>query len=480
MAAGSSFPPVVLTLNKPTAAAPAAPSTPQPDPIVQLPERCLRILATPGVTPAVTRVADELAGLLGDVRVAIGVRRGEGPCRLLVLSGHQQLDQQNDYVQALELLLNETALTAPEAGDEPRLWRLGEETSIVDNSLARVATLSNVTGAAALKLAAPGSPSTGAIVVLGSASAVGDAPFPVRLKIAGQLLAGLIPLLDQTTHRGVNAYLAEKWHRVTARKAAYLTLAAIVGGVLTLLPLPAWVSCECLLEPHTRRYIAAPFDAKLEKTLVQPGDMVDEKQILAVLDEQPLKNELSMRQAEYDESAKKRDAALATRKASDAQVSELEAAQIRSKIRDIERRLQQLSVRSPTAGVVVRGDLKRSEGMPLEQGQSLFEIAPLSPMIAEVSVPEDEFRLVQVGQTASIRLDAFPGRRWTGEIARVHPRAELRDDQSVFIAEIAIPNDSNELRPGMRGKVRVEHDWQPLAWTWLRRPVTRFVRWLGW
>ncbi len=477
---GSTWSPVALTIGKPQPAPSAAAPPPTPDPIEQLAIRCLRILATPGTTSAVTRVADEVAGLFGDVRIAIGARHNDGPCRLIALSGHHSLDHQTDYTQSLNAVLHETALLEPGANDEPRSWLLGSETQSIDSSLARLATQSSTTGVAAVRLGTPTTPSTGAIVVLGSANVLGDATFPVRLKIAAQLLAGLVPLLERSTQRGLRAYLVERWHRVTARKATYVTLGAIVVGLLTLLPLPAWVSCECLLEPHTRRYIAAPFDAKLEKSLVQPGDIVTENQILAVLDEQPLKIELGTRQAEYDEADKKHFAARAVGKAAEAQISGLEAAQIKGKIRDIEHRLQQLTVRSPTAGVVVRGDLKRSEGMPLEQGQSLFEIAPLEPMIAEVSVAEDEFRLVRVGQQASVRLDAFPGRRWTGEIARVHPRAEIRDDQSVFIAEIAIPNGDGELRPGMRGAVRVDHDWQPLAWTWFRRPVTRFARWLGW
>lgn len=440
-----------------------------------LASRLLRILGTPGTTSLATRLADEAAALFGDVRVALGACRDGARCHLLALSGQQQLDATSDYRQALDAVLHEAT-----QGEELRTWTLGERLETTNKSLARLATLHNLPSIAAVRLGPGGGPAAGAMIVLGQVATIADPAFAPRIKGVAMLLAGLIPLVDRADERGVSRYLTEKLHRFTARKAWYLTAIGLLLAGLTLAPLPAWISCECLLEPHTRRFIAAPFAAKLEKTLVQPGELVNENQVLAVLDEQPVKIELAMRQAEFDEAIKKRDAALATRKASDAQVGELESAQIKSKMRDLEHRLSQLTVRSPMAGVVVRGDLKRSEGMPLEQGQSLFEIAPLEPMIAEVSIPEDEFRLVQVGQTARVRLDAFPGRRWTGSIARVHPRAEMRDEQSVFIAEIAIPNESGELRPGMRGSVRIDHDWQPLAWTWFRRPVTRFVRWLGW
>ncbi len=49
---------------------------------------------------------------------------------------------------------------------------------------------------------------------------------------------------------------------------------------------------------------------------------------------------------------------------------------------------------------------------------------------------------------------------WTGVIARLHPRAELIDGSNVFIAEVRL-DDTEDLRPGMRGAASIAGDLQP-------------------
>ena len=63
---------------------------------------------------------------------------------------------------------------------------------------------------------------------------------------------------------------------------------------------------------------------------------------------------------------------------------------------------------------------------------------------------------------------------------RIHPRAELRDDENVFVAEVQLANADGSLRPGMRGTARVESERRPLGWILLRRPVGALIAWLGW
>ena len=118
--------------------------------------------------------------------------------------------------------------------------------------------------------------------------------------------------------------------------------------------------------------------------------------------------------------------------------------------------------------------------MPLEIGQTLFEIAPLDKMVVEIGIAEDDFSYIRPGMPATIRLDAFPLRRLHASIARVHPRAELRDNTNVFIAEVQLERPGVGLRPGMRGTARVEADRYPLGWNLFRRPLTAALAWLGW
>jgi multidrug resistance efflux pump len=65
-----------------------------------------------------------------------------------------------------------------------------------------------------------------------------------------------------------------------------------------------------------------------------------------------------------------------------------------------------LDIKSPIDGVVISGDLKRAEGAPVAIGQTLYEIAPLDRMVAEVAIPDDEISRVRLAQSVTINLDA--------------------------------------------------------------------------
>jgi multidrug efflux pump subunit AcrA (membrane-fusion protein) len=157
-------------------------------------------------------------------------------------------------------------------------------------------------------------------------------------------------------------------------------------------------------------------------------------------------------------------------------VAKLEMERIELRAQVLERRIGNLEVKSPIEGIVVSGDLERAEGMPLDKGQTLFEIAPLAEMVVEVAVPEHDIPYVVAGQQAALRLEAYPGRQWIGEIARIHPRAEIRDDRNVFVAEFNLQNQSGVLRPGMKGRAKITGPPRPLGWNLFHRPYEKLLQ----
>jgi len=146
----------------------------------------------------------------------------------------------------------------------------------------------------------------------------------------------------------------------------------------------------------------------------------------------------------------------------------------------LEQRTQNLEIRSPIAGVIVAGDLKDTEGVPLETGQSLFEVAPLDCMVIEVSIPEADVWHVQPDMSLRLRLDALPSETVDATILRIHPRAELRNHENVFVAEAELDNTDRRLRPGMRGDAKVSTGQHFLGWNLFHKPVAYVTGWLGW
>ncbi len=252
-------------------------------------------------------------------------------------------------------------------------------------------------------------------------------------------------------------------------------LAAVAMGV----PVPYSVNCDCELQPVTRRFVAAPFEGALERALVEVGDTVGEGEVLARMDGKVVRWELAGNAAEYERAAKERDAHLADQKFGEAQLAKLQMERLSLTTKLLDHRSENLEVRSPIAGIVVSGELKRAEGVRLSMGQTLFEVAPLDRMIVEVEIPESELANVPANTLATIRLEAFPNQRLDGRLKRICPRAELRNKQQVFVGEIELPNEAAQLKPGMRGRVSLEAGQSTLGWRLFHRTWNKVRLWWG-
>lgn len=274
------------------------------------------------------------------------------------------------------------------------------------------------------------------------------------------------------------SFKLREYCRTQSAKLALLLVLLVVCGLL--LPLQYKIACDCELQPVTRRFIAAPFDARLERNHVAPGDLVAAGQLLAEIDARDIQWELSGKQAESHRVAKELAGYVAAHESGKAEIAKLELERLQLTIDQLEDRASHLEVRSPLEGMVLMGDHSKLEGVPLEKGKTLFEIAPLERMVIEVEIPEDDVRFVQPGMQAQIRLAAFPLQPFEGTIERLHPRSELKEHQNVFIAEIDCDNSSGQLRPGMRGSAQIASVRRTVAWNWFHKAYAATLTWLGW
>jgi multidrug resistance efflux pump len=263
------------------------------------------------------------------------------------------------------------------------------------------------------------------------------------------------------------------------RRRLVLAALCLLSGAM-FLPLHYHVDCKCRLQPVVRRFVTAPFDGTLEKSLAEPGDIVAEGQTLARMDGREVRWEASGLEADRNRAEVKRNTSLAKHEMGAARMAGLEAQRLDLKLRLLERRADHLEIKSPIRGVIIGGDLKRVEGMPVTVGQGLFEVAPLDQMVFELAIPEREFAHVAVGQEVTLRLDAFPRKTWQGSIAKIYPRAEARDSEQVFVAELAVGGANESLRPGMNGKATVVAQRHSLAWILFHRPWQHLQEALGW
>ncbi|MEA1832002.1 efflux RND transporter periplasmic adaptor subunit [Methylobacterium durans] len=106
---------------------------------------------------------------------------------------------------------------------------------------------------------------------------------------------------------------------------------------------------------------------------------------------------------------------------------------------------------SPRDGVVVERNI--SDGMRAKSGDVLFRIVDHSRVWVLVDVPERDLAVVAEGQRATVRPRSFPGRVFTGTVARIYPHLAMGTRTARL--RIELPNPNGELRPAMYAEVEI-------------------------
>ncbi|MGF1656012.1 MAG: efflux RND transporter periplasmic adaptor subunit [Verrucomicrobiales bacterium] len=299
------------------------------------------------------------------------------------------------------------------------------------------------------------------LIVTGAADELGQE----RLEEAQRLVA----LLDPKFQLAEKKLSHHRW---------WLWLLLFGLAACMFIPIDHPIHTPVLLEPAERRYVAAPFQAIVERVHARAGEVVERDQILVELDGREIRERLSEVEARLSSATLQTSAAQEAGNYSDAAIRALEVRSLSHERELLRNRQEHLILRSPVHGVVVTGDLERSEGAAVDLGQPLLELAPLEKLVAELDVNEADISLVRPGQSLRIQLHAQPGRPQTSTILRLAPRSEIRDGQNVFVAEAELGNPENQLRPGMKGKAVISGDRHSLGYVLLRKPWHMLQRWL--
>jgi RND family efflux transporter MFP subunit len=131
--------------------------------------------------------------------------------------------------------------------------------------------------------------------------------------------------------------------------------------------------------------------------------------------------------------------------------------QIRTAARDEARAiLEKTEVKAPFDGVVVLKDAEVGEVVsPNAQGGNsrgaVVTMVDFASLEAQVEMPERSLAQVAAGTRAYVFLDAYPERRYDGEVARVWPTANRQKATVELRVRLAAPDD--RLRPEMGVRV---------------------------
>jgi putative peptide zinc metalloprotease protein len=264
--------------------------------------------------------------------------------------------------------------------------------------------------------------------------------------------------------------------------------AAAVAVLLVVPPFATKVSSEFILEPAASSNVYAAVSGRVQKVNVKPGDSVHPGEVLAELSNPELTaraaeaaGELGLNESDL-RSAQAHSAFAAAGRAS------AEHEQLSTELTVAQTKLDQLTLRAPSSGIVASPDLIAQPGEFVKEGAEVLRIVDRSNMRARILVRDWEVQEIAVGQPAVIQVLAHPYRSYSGQIERILPAAALdrpisqpnmleRQGQAVanyFAVEVLVANPDGSLIEGMTGTAKITGSKSSLAWQWGRG----FWRWL--
>ena len=137
--------------------------------------------------------------------------------------------------------------------------------------------------------------------------------------------------------------------------------------------------------------------------------------------------------------------------AAEAQIdlSKAQLMQADARLQELRINLQNTNVTSPVDGFV--GKRNVDPGAMVSQNTPIASVVEISRLKMVVNVVEKDIRLVTVGDSGEVDVDAYPGEKFRGRIARVAPVLDPATRTATM--EIEIANSDNRLKPGMYARV---------------------------
>jgi multidrug resistance efflux pump len=424
--------------------------------------------------------ATSLATRLGCDRVSVGfMNRGRAQLRAMSHTAH--FGQRADLVRGIEAAMDEaidqqaTVAVPASASDAPRITRAHEGLAARHGSGA-ICTVPLVDGDRMI----------GAMVL----ERIRVQPFDASTLELAEAAANLVgPILE--LRRRDDRWLGAKVFHSMRQGLAHLLgpqhvglkLAAFaVAALATFLAVAQGdyrVAARTVMEAAERHAAVAPVSGYIREAPARAGDVVRRGQLLAALDDRELRLERARWSSQLEQFAKQQSAALAVRHAAQASIAGAQIEQARAQLMLAEDQLARMQVITGFDGVVVTGDLSQSIGSPVERGQVLFEIAPLTSYRVALQVDERDVSDVRVGQRGRLLLAAAPAQPLPFTVEKITPVSTAKEGRNFFRVEASLDQGAERVRPGMEGVAKIEVGRRHLVAIWLR-PVIDWARLALW
>lgn len=254
--------------------------------------------------------------------------------------------------------------------------------------------------------------------------------------------------------------------------AVPVEVAEVTTGAIT-----SYISATANLVAEDQVKVLSEAEGRIERLLVEEGDMVSSGQVLAVLVQDEAKIALSKvelkasnAKAALERAEGTHDQGLISAEAFDKLKMEYEVA--RQEVAEAEWLLAKTVIRAPFSACVTERFI--TQGQHLRPGDELFTVADYDPMVARIYLPESDVLELEEGREVRIALAANANLNFTGRIRQIAPVVDTATGTVKVTVEAVQPPAG--VRPGAFVSIGIVREQHPAALLLPRESVIRELR----
>jgi HlyD family secretion protein len=233
------------------------------------------------------------------------------------------------------------------------------------------------------------------------------------------------------------------------------------------------------VQPDTTVEVKSKASGEVLQVSVETGQVVNRGAPLVRIDPRNARNALAQAQADLDVAKAKLSNSTSQKRRADElfktqSITETEheqalldyadakAAVVRAQVAVDNARIQleDTDVRAPITGTILekaveRGQVIASATTNVSGGTVLLKMANLNQVQVRTLVDETDIGKIQRGMPATVTVDAFPQRPFSGTVLKIEPQALTEQNVTMFPVLVRIDNREGLLRPGMNSEVEI-------------------------
>ncbi|MFZ2323356.1 MAG: efflux RND transporter periplasmic adaptor subunit [Ignavibacteriaceae bacterium] len=109
---------------------------------------------------------------------------------------------------------------------------------------------------------------------------------------------------------------------------------------------------------------------------------------------------------------------------------------------------------APFSGII--GDFEMVPRTRINAGEKIFKLIDISRLKVEVGILENEITSINVGSKAEVKLNAIPGKIYSGHVIYINPLID--PETKTCRVTVEIPNSDRNIKPGMFASINIESE----------------------